>query len=342
MKYCHSVLIALLPWNTQYSTAFPTQSRTKAKFYRLTTFASTSATTSDESQKPERKYLDVPFDSKDAAKALGARWDSQKKAWYNPDPTVNLELDRWAVALSSSRSYLSVPFDEKDEAKSLGARWDASTKQWYDPTPSATSVLSRWKCNTEEVQLVGEDRTFGGNLLFVDLIPSSCWFTNVRYCVDPLDWDRLRRKVYSRADNRCECCGSSQDGLEAHERWNYDEKKKVQKLVRLVALCRECHQTTHFGLAQIKGKAEVAANHLHRMRGFNAAELSRHIGDAFELYHDRCQYTWDLDLSLITSNGMKLATTRPERSQRKEISRSRLDSQEQEDPKEYSQESHWS
>jgi hypothetical protein len=37
----------------------------------------------------------------------------------------------------------------------------------------------------------GEDRTFGSGL-FVDLVPWSCWFTNVRSCVDPHDCDRTR------------------------------------------------------------------------------------------------------------------------------------------------------
>jgi len=40
--------------------------------------------------------------------------------------------------------------------------------------------------------LPGEDRSFGSGL-FVDLVPSSCWFTNVRSCVDRRDWERLRR-----------------------------------------------------------------------------------------------------------------------------------------------------
>jgi hypothetical protein len=50
--------------------------------------------------------------------------------------------------------------------------------------------------------LVGEDRGFGDGL-FVDLIPDSCWFTNVRSCVNQRDWDRLRRMVYRRAKDRC-------------------------------------------------------------------------------------------------------------------------------------------
>ena len=47
--------------------------------------------------------------------------------------------------------------------------------------------------------------TFGSGL-FVDLVPSSCWFSNVRSCVDQRDWERLRRMITNRADQRCEVC----------------------------------------------------------------------------------------------------------------------------------------
>ena len=40
--------------------------------------------------------------------------------------------------------------------------------------------------------LVGEDRQFGGNLLFKDLIPRTTWFNNVRSCVTRNSWDKLR------------------------------------------------------------------------------------------------------------------------------------------------------
>ena len=31
--------------------------------------------------------------------------------------------------------------------------------------------------------LINEDRYYGGDELYIDLIPKSCWFTNVRYCI---------------------------------------------------------------------------------------------------------------------------------------------------------------
>jgi len=71
--------------------------------------------------------------------------------------------------------------------------------------------------------LPGEDRTFGDGL-FVDLIPTSCWFTNVRTCVSPSGWARVKTLVVGRTGRRCEVCGTGAEPshglwLEAHERW---------------------------------------------------------------------------------------------------------------------------
>lgn len=42
--------------------------------------------------------------------------------------------------------------------------------------------------NTDN-DFIDEDRNFGGYELYIDLIPKSCWFTNVRYCIKSNDWD---------------------------------------------------------------------------------------------------------------------------------------------------------
>ena len=281
---------------------------------------SKAATSQDIPATPERRYLSIPFDLKDEAKALGAVWDPVQKSWFNPDPVNNAQLDQLVIASKSVRRYLSVSYADKDEAKSLGARWDADQKLWFNPHPTANPQLNKWEMNREEVSLKlnklemnreevslkGEDRTFGGNLLFVDLIPSSCWFTNVRSSVHSSDWDRLRKKVYSRASDRCECCGSSNSGLEAHERWKYDYPRKIQKLMRLVALCRDCHRSTHMGLASVQGKEKEAKEHLRRMRMFSIEEVENHIDEAFELFEERSKFKWELDLSILISNGIKL------------------------------------
>jgi len=42
-----------------------------------------------------RTYLNCPFDEKDQAKALGARWDAAKKRWYVEDAKDLGPFARW-------------------------------------------------------------------------------------------------------------------------------------------------------------------------------------------------------------------------------------------------------
>jgi len=101
-----------------------------------------------------------------------------------------------SVRPQPSRAWLDVPYAEKDQAKTLGARWDPQARRWYDPRPP-TAGLDRWAHLPDVPDLLpGEDRSFGSGL-FVDMVPSSCWFTNVRTCVSPKDWERLRRMITS-------------------------------------------------------------------------------------------------------------------------------------------------
>lgn len=60
------------------------------------------------------------------------------------------------------------------------------------------TALDRWQARPDVPDLLpGEDRNFGSGL-FVDLVPSSCWFSNARSCVDQRDWERLRRMITNR------------------------------------------------------------------------------------------------------------------------------------------------
>src|SRR5437868_2741641 len=47
--------------------------------------------------------------------------------------------------------------------------------------------------------------------LTVELVPKSCWYSNVRSNVTEAQWDYLRRVVYKRAGWICEICGGHGD-----------------------------------------------------------------------------------------------------------------------------------
>lgn len=211
----------------------------------------------------------------------------------------------------AERIWLDVPFDEKNKAKALGARWDGDEQRWYAPSEDAVKALRRWKPTGElSPDFPGEDREFGSGL-FVDLIPQTCWFTNVRSCVSQRDWERIRRVVIERAGQKCEACGARRNvekkrWLEVHERWAYDEDKKVQTLKRLICLCTDCHQSTHFGFAQVSGRGNQALAHLRKVTGMSKPKALRHIEAAFETWDERSQLTWRLDLSLLSKSDIKV------------------------------------
>jgi len=87
---------------------------------------------------------------------------------------------------AGARAWLDVPYVEKDEAKSLGARWDPSARRWYGPDGRGVQLQAWTALPGLRDPLPGEDRNIGSGLS-VDLIPTSCWFTNVRTCVRPAD-----------------------------------------------------------------------------------------------------------------------------------------------------------
>ena len=93
-------------------------------------------------------YLYVPFDDKDEAKRLGARFDGQKKCWYVPAGTDLSAFSKWMPSSGAVKSvkklYLNVPFDDKDKAKSLGARWDGEKKKWYIMSNVNTDPFKQW------------------------------------------------------------------------------------------------------------------------------------------------------------------------------------------------------
>jgi hypothetical protein len=213
-----------------------------------------------------------------------------------------------------ARAYLDVPYGDKDAAKAAGARWDPDARRWYDPR-ATTPALQPWAARPDVPELLpGEDRTFG-NGLFVDLVPHSCWFTNVRSCVTEQDWERLRRPIMRRAGHRCEACGAAEDRaaghwLDAHERSHYDEQAGIQSLRRLIALCKPCHLVTHFGYANVTGRTDEAFAHLCAVTGMTQAQAWDHIRAAENLWIERSARVWELDLSMLTDAGVTLA--RPE------------------------------
>lgn len=133
-----------------------------------------------------------------------------------------------------------------------------------------------------------------------ELVPDSCWYSNLRSILSPAQWDYIRKDAYARAGGKCMICGAPSKRLEAHERWEYDEKNAVQKLVDVVAVCHACHEVIHIGRTQLLGGEERAAEHFMQVNGCNYAEYRRALGKANEEHRRRNLVPeWKLDLTYL-------------------------------------------
>jgi hypothetical protein len=149
--------------------------------------------------------------------------------------------------------------------------------------------------------------------LTIELVPSTCWWSNVRSHVAASDWERLRRSTAQAAGNRCEVCGGRgrRHPVECHEVWEYDDTRMVQRLVRLIALCPSCHEVKHLGLAGMRGRRGPALAHLGRVNGWSAADTEAYAEAVFEQWATRSRHDWILDCTVLEAQGVRFQPTPP-------------------------------
>lgn len=148
--------------------------------------------------------------------------------------------------------------------------------------------------------------------LTVELVPRTCWFSNVRDHVSRETWDRLRQACYQQAGYRCEVCGGRGPKwpVECHEVWHYDDARHVQALQGLVALCPACHEVKHMGLSEMRGRAEAARSHLARVNGWSAEDVELYLEGVWEVWYQRSRFEWTLELSWLEGQGVYVTPKR--------------------------------
>lgn len=133
-----------------------------------------------------------------------------------------------------------------------------------------------------------------------ELVPEECWQCNLRSVLKPADWDKVRRSAYAKAGGRCMICGARSARLEAHERWSYDEEKRLQKLEDVIAVCRLCHEVIHISRTQLIGRGAEATEHFMKVNGCTQSEFHEALGEANREYLERNKIEgWTTDMSLL-------------------------------------------
>jgi hypothetical protein len=143
-------------------------------------------------------------------------------------------------------------------------------------------------------------------ILTIELVPSSTWYNNVRSAVTPAEWDKIRRQVYRQANNKCEICGGKGPKwpVECHEVWEYDDEANTQTLVKMIALCPNCHAVKHIGRTSVSGDLEAAIKHLCTVNGWSRNEAKMYIEASFEVWAMRSNKEWTVNIQALNDYGV--------------------------------------
>lgn len=132
-----------------------------------------------------------------------------------------------------------------------------------------------------------------------ELVPDSCWYSNLRSALPKEVWDAIRKKAYARAGGKCMICGAPAVRLEAHEQWEYDDENGIQRLKNVVAICRPCHEVIHIGRTQLMGREEEACAHYMKVNGCTYSEYRKALGEANSVHRERSRREWQLDVTKL-------------------------------------------
>lgn len=136
--------------------------------------------------------------------------------------------------------------------------------------------------------------------LSIELIPDGSWGYNLRSVLPKNLWDIVRKDAVKEANGKCMICGTPSKRLEAHERWSFDTKTSVQKLVGVIAVCPMCHKAIHMERSHLFENAEAVEDWYMKVNGCSYADMRKDMGEANKLQKERNKVSeWFLDLSYL-------------------------------------------
>jgi hypothetical protein len=141
--------------------------------------------------------------------------------------------------------------------------------------------------------------------LTFELVPQTCWYSNLRNKMTRANWDHLRTLVYATYNDRCGICHASRHisgvTLHCHEIWHYDDEHHVQRLAGFIALCEMCHHCKHIGLAGIRASERTldfrkVIAHFMQVNQCSYEEYEAHSRAAWDTWYERNTHQWVIDL----------------------------------------------
>jgi len=154
------------------------------------------------------------------------------------------------------------------------------------------------------------------SVLPLSLLPISTYGQRLSGDLIPAyQWTRIKRWTYQQSNYCCDVCGGvgKTYPVEAHEVWNFDDKKYIQKLQKVIALCPLCHQTVHLrGTLVHKGKKayKKCIEHLVKLNKWDWLTAQMYIEQETTKCLERSKYIYEVNIK-IKDKWLKIINQNP-------------------------------
>ena len=130
-----------------------------------------------------------------------------------------------------------------------------------------------------------------------ELVPKPLWGYSAYRLLGRSAWKAIRQDVLNAAKNSCEPCGVTpspldRDPLTCHERWHYDDKKRVATLIGFEIHCSACDSATHMGRAVRHGAGDLALKQLCKVNGISVSGANDLFEGAMARWKTRSGKKW--------------------------------------------------
>jgi len=148
--------------------------------------------------------------------------------------------------------------------------------------------------------------------LEIELVPRTVWYSSLYQLLPKNKWNAIKEEILAKEGRKCYICGSEEGTLTAHEFWEYDDKKHIQRLVEIHHLCDLCHKIKHIGfwchtsdwrekLEREGLSREDLIKHFCEVNNCTEKEFLQHEDKAFEVWRERSKHQWKQDFGQYES-----------------------------------------
>ncbi len=133
-------------------------------------------------------------------------------------------------------------------------------------------------------------------------LPKDSWYRDLGRALPTTEWHQLRDYTLRRADTHCTTCGAK-GALRVDGDWEFDDRRRIQRLVGLSALCQLCYLTRHPDQAEQMAEQgrlglELVVRHFRELNRCSLKAYEEHRAEALRTWERRSKKDWQVDLSI--------------------------------------------